>query len=134
MSKNIVFLFTLLLFARLGLSTQLLVPMDETQTNHLKAYGISYWALENGVVMEWLLNYKGGSFLFPHLSNLEEELNIRGVKYQVLTDGQVNQIKSKTVFLKRGDKYIEEDFFKYDDANKNQEVEILTNEFKDFDY
>lgn len=95
MLKKIVFLLTLFLFTRLGFSTQLLVPMDETQTNHLKAYGISYWALENGVVMEWLLNYKGGSFLFPHLTTLEEELNIRGVKYQILTDGQVNQIKSQ---------------------------------------
>jgi hypothetical protein len=95
MLKKFVFLLVLIFVARVGFSTQLLVPMDETQTNHLKAYGISYWALENGVVMEWLLNYKGGSFLFPHLSTLEEELNIRGVKYQVLTDGQVNQIKNQ---------------------------------------
>jgi len=57
-------------------STQLLVPMDDSQTNHLKAYGVAYWTLENGVTLEWLLNYKGGSFLFPHLQNIERELKI----------------------------------------------------------
>ena len=69
--------------------------MDDTQTNHLKAYGIAYWTLENGVIIEWLLNYKGGSFLMPHLTSIEEELIIRGVKYKVLTEGQVNQLKSE---------------------------------------
>jgi hypothetical protein len=62
----------------LGKSTQLLVPMDESQTNHLKAYGIAYWTLENNVTLEWLLNYRGGSFLMPHLKSIEEELIIRG--------------------------------------------------------
>jgi len=76
-------------------ATQLLIPMDNTQSNHLKAYGIAYWTLENGVIIEWLLNYKGGSFLMPHLQEIERELKIRGVKYQVLTDGQVNAIKTE---------------------------------------
>jgi hypothetical protein len=69
--------------------------MDTRQTNHLKAYGIAYWTLENGLTIEWLLNYRGGSFLMPHLKTIEEELKIRGVKYEVLTDGQVNQIKNE---------------------------------------
>lgn len=76
-------------------ATQILVPMDETQRNHLKAYGVAYWTLENNVTIEWLLNYKGGSFLMPHLKTLEEELIIRGVSYQILADGQVNQIRSQ---------------------------------------
>ena len=76
-------------------ATQLLVPMDESQNNHLKAYGIAFWTLENEVVIEWLLNYRGGSFLMPHLRAIEEELIIRGVKYEVLADGQVNQIKNQ---------------------------------------
>jgi hypothetical protein len=75
-------------------ASQLLVPMDESQNNHLKAYGIAFWTLENEVVIEWLLNYRGGSFLMPHLRTIEEELIIRGVKYEVLADGQVNQIKN----------------------------------------
>ena len=76
-------------------STQLLIPMDDSQSNHLKAYGIAFWTLENGLTIEWLLNYRGGSFLMPHLKTIEEELIIRGVKYQILADGQVNQIKSE---------------------------------------
>jgi hypothetical protein len=75
--------------------TQLLIPMDDSQSNHLKAYGIAYWTLENNVTIEWLLNYRGGSFLMPHLKSIEEELIIRGVKYEVLSDGQVNQIRSQ---------------------------------------
>jgi hypothetical protein len=69
--------------------------MDDAQTNHLKAYGIAYWTLENSVTIEWLLNYRGGSFLMPHLKSIEEELIIRGVRYEVLADGQVNQIRSQ---------------------------------------
>jgi hypothetical protein len=78
-----------------GYSTQLLIPMDDSQSNHLKAYGIAYWTLENGLTIEWLLNYRGGSFLMPHLKTIEEELIIRGVKYQILANGQVNHIKSE---------------------------------------
>jgi hypothetical protein len=68
MTKGVLILF---LFLSMGLrlqATQLLVPMDEKQTNHLKAYGIAFWTLENGLIIEWLLNYRGGSFLIPHSS------------------------------------------------------------------
>ena len=89
--------YILLLLTTLSLfncfSTQLLIPMDNKQSNHLKAYGIAFWTLENGLTIEWLLNYRGGSFLMPHLKTIEEELIIRGVKYEVLAEGQVNQIK-----------------------------------------
>ena len=67
--------------------------MDESQSNHLKAYGVSFFLLENEIVIEWLLNYKGGAFLIPHLSTIEEELVIRGVSYDILADGQVSEIK-----------------------------------------
>nr|WP_294860268.1 asparagine synthetase B [uncultured Fluviicola sp.] len=76
-------------------ASSILVPMDERQANHLKAYGVSFWVLENGVVMEWLLNYRGGSFLFPHLRTIEEELIIRGVSYEIVADGQVNAIRTE---------------------------------------
>lgn len=78
-----------------GRSTQLLIPMDESQTDHLKAYGIAFYCLENNVTVEWLLNYRGGSFLVPHLKTLEEELIIRNVRYEVLAEGQVNQIRTE---------------------------------------
>jgi hypothetical protein len=76
-------------------ASAILVPMDERQSNHLKAYGVSFWVLENNVVMEWLLNYRGGSFLFPHLRTIEEELIIRGVSYEIVADGQVNAIRTE---------------------------------------
>lgn len=87
-----VLLFTFFLTFQLN-AAQILVPMDKAQTNHLKAYGIAYYALENGVVIEWLLNYRGGSFLLPHLVALENELVIRGVSFEVVADGHINTIK-----------------------------------------
>lgn len=92
--KKILILF-ILLVSWSARASQLLVPMDDSQTDHLKAYGIAYWVLENDLVMEWLLNYRGGSFLLPHLKTIEEELTIRGVRYEVLTDGQVNSIRQQ---------------------------------------
>jgi len=93
--KKILILFVSIWWLSTFYATQLLIPMDARQTNHLKAYGIAYWTLENGLTIEWLLNYRGGSFLMPHLKTIEEELTIRGVKYEVLTDGQVNSIKNE---------------------------------------
>jgi len=92
--KAPLFLF-LLFFSQQVLASQILIPMDDAQKNHLKAYGIAYWTLENQVTIEWLLNYRGGSFLLPHLQSIEEELLLRNVSYQVLADGQVNQIKAQ---------------------------------------
>ena len=60
--------------------------MDESQKNHLKAYGIAYWAIDNDITIEWLLNYRGGSFLIPHLQSIEEEMIIRGVSYEINND------------------------------------------------
>jgi hypothetical protein len=93
--KKMLILSFLLLFSTFSKASQILVPMDDSQSNHLKAYGVAFWTLENEVVIEWLLNYRGGSFLMPHLRTIEEELIIRGVKYEILADGQVNQIKNQ---------------------------------------
>ena len=93
--KNYLFLISFLFSVLIGRATQILVPMDESQSNHLKAYGVAFWSLENDVVIEWLLNYRGGSFLFPHLRSIEEELLVRGVKYEILADGQINSIRNQ---------------------------------------
>ena len=66
--------------------------MDEKQPNHLKAYGISYWILQNDIEVDWLLNYRGGSFLVKYYQKFENELIIRGVGYEVISDAQSNQI------------------------------------------
>ena len=73
-------------------ASRILVPMDQSQANHLKAYGVAFWVLENGVEVEWLLNYRGGSFLMPNIAEIENECVIRGVSYQVIADVQASQI------------------------------------------
>ena len=63
-----------------------------TQTNHLKAYGITYWSLEKGNTAKWLLNYEGGSFLLEDNEATRNECKIRGVTFQVISDTQAAQI------------------------------------------
>ena len=73
-------------------ASYILISMDENQKNHLKAYGITYWVLNNGIQADWMLNYRGGSFCFKHLAPLEKECLVRGVSYEIIADGQYNQI------------------------------------------
>nr|WP_240324919.1 asparagine synthetase B [Lutibacter oceani] len=63
-----------------------------TQTNHLKAYGITYWSLQKGNTAKWLLNYEGGSFLLEDNEATRNECKIRGVTYQVISDTQAEII------------------------------------------
>jgi hypothetical protein len=71
----------------------LLVPMDDAQSNHLKAYGITFAALTDGVRSEWLLNYRGGSFLLPDLPGLRRSALLAGVSFEALDDGRVAAIR-----------------------------------------
>lgn len=73
-------------------AAHILIPMDETQKNHLKAYGITYWVLDKGIETYWLLNYRGGSFAFPNNPLFEKECLTRGITYEIIPDGQFNQI------------------------------------------
>ncbi len=66
--------------------------MDHSQKNHLKAYGIAYWVLENQVKVDWLLNYRGGSFITKHHKTIENELVIRGVSFEVIPDSKYTSI------------------------------------------
>ena len=75
-------------------ASQILVPMDNNQRNHLKAYGIAYWMLSQEQDVNWLLNYRGGSFMFAHNQKFENELVIRGVSYEVISDAQASEIVS----------------------------------------
>lgn len=69
-----------------------LVPMDTRQGNHLKAYGAAFWVLEQGQNVDWLLNYRGGSFLIASDGALEQELQVRGVHFERLSGAQSAQI------------------------------------------
>ncbi|PWK18034.1 asparagine synthetase B [Xanthomarina spongicola] len=64
----------------------------ETQKNHLKAYGITYWTLEKQLKVKWLLNYRGGSFLLPDTEEIQRECQIRGVSFEILSDAKTESI------------------------------------------
>ncbi|WP_423998580.1 asparagine synthetase B [Maribacter sp. IgM3_T14_3] len=92
MSKIITSIFFLLLTVQLFASS-ILIPMDaDTQKNHLKAYGITYWVLAKQQKVQWLLNYRGGSFLLPDGESIRKECQIRGVSFEILSDVQANGI------------------------------------------
>ncbi|MCS6991857.1 MAG: hypothetical protein NZL95_08345 [Chitinophagales bacterium] len=70
----------------------ILLPMDLSQTDHLKAYGVAYWVLTQGYKVDWMLNYRGGSFSFPWFAAGENECLVRGVAYEIVPDVQYQAI------------------------------------------
>lgn len=70
----------------------MLIPMDQAQKNHLKAYGIAFWILKQDVELSWLLNYRGGSFMVKYNKLIENECAIRGVSYEIIADAQSTAI------------------------------------------
>ena len=73
-------------------SSYILIPMDETQKNHLKAYGIAFISIQNTGKVDWLINYRGGSFLIKNYSEIEKECKLRGVSYIIISDAQSSKI------------------------------------------
>jgi len=84
----------LLLSLSTAWASRILVPMDETQLNHLKSYGLTYWWLNQGGEANWVLNYRGGSFLFPHETSIEEACKLRGIRYEVISEADANALFS----------------------------------------
>ena len=84
--KNLIIVVFFSFFFNNAIASYIFIPMDEGQTDHLKAYGIAFWTLEKGSTCDWLLNYKGGSFALPYIKEFEKECLIRGVKYEVITE------------------------------------------------
>jgi len=74
------------------ISASLLIPMDKAQTNHLKSYGLAFWVLQKGVEIEWLLNYRGGSYLIPYHEVIENECIVRNISYEVVSNVQASSI------------------------------------------
>ncbi len=95
MLKKISFFLFLTFIAGALQAAWLLIPMDETQKNHLKSYGIAYWVLEKELEVKWLLNYRGGSFLMQHSPDVQNECVVRGVSFEVLTDSRAAAILSE---------------------------------------
>ncbi len=93
MFKTRLLIFVFLIYAITAKASFLLLPMDDTtQQNHLKAYGITYWAIDKQYKVNWLLNYRGGSFLISDAAEIRRECQIRGVSFEILSDGQTQTI------------------------------------------
>ncbi|WP_272148663.1 asparagine synthetase B [Tenacibaculum aiptasiae] len=87
--KKYIYIVALLLFSNSIWASFIYVPMShDNQKNHLKAYGIVYYALQNGLKAKWLLNYDGGAFLMENNEAVEKECKIRGVSYQIISDAR----------------------------------------------
>jgi hypothetical protein len=88
-----IFIYLFLVFVLPAKANFILLPMDDvSQKNHLKAYGITYWCLDKQYKASWLLNYRGGSFLLPDAPEIRKECQIRNVSFELLSDGEANQI------------------------------------------
>lgn len=87
-------LLTILLFLLpyMSFGLKILIPMDETQTNHLKAYGVCYAVLEKGGSAQWLLNYRGGSFLTDFSEDIAKICRVRNVKFEQIADAAAEHI------------------------------------------
>lgn len=84
----VIFIFS---FTACGASS-LLIPMDGSQRDHLKAYGIAYYILKKGLEVDWLLNYRGGSFMITWNKEIEDECVVRGVTFERVSEANANTI------------------------------------------
>jgi hypothetical protein len=72
---------------------RMLIPMDDGQTNHLKAYGLAYAAIKAGMQAEWLLNYRGGSFLLPDAPELRRRASLDGISAEAMSDASLSALR-----------------------------------------
>ncbi|MBA4251450.1 MAG: asparagine synthetase B [Chlorobiaceae bacterium] len=89
-----ILLFIFFSFFNLFGQAKIFVPMDLTQTDHLKAYGVAFRALDQGLKVDWLLNYKSGSFMIDYADKLTLEMRLEGVSFSLLDQADVIQIYS----------------------------------------
>ena len=80
MRTILIFIF----FSQFGFPQKILIPMDQSQKNHLKAYGAAFWTLEQEINVEWILNYRGGAFMIDSYPEVERECRIRGISYEII--------------------------------------------------
>ncbi|MCK5075956.1 MAG: hypothetical protein KAR38_06245 [Calditrichia bacterium] len=94
MNLKILFLTLLIIFniSKACYSQYMLVPMDHSQRNHLKAYGIAYKAIQSKGKVEWLLNYRGGSFVCPAIPTLQKMAKLKDTSFELLDGADLNEI------------------------------------------
>lgn len=122
------FIFVLTVFVSLTAQSKLLINMDLQQNDHLKAYGVTYNALTKGMTADWLLNYRGGSFLLDYSEDLALTCKLKGVSYELLSSSQTVDILAyvqsdeqnmDVVRLEKAPKiavFVPEGFLPWDDA------------------
>jgi len=148
----------LLAFSGITHAQKILIPMDLKQTDDLKAYGIAYWALTKNIEVDWLLNYRGGSFMLDGVEAVAAECRIRGVLFEDLSGSQASQIYAEVqaennnmdaVRLEKAPKiavYVPPNFLPWDDAvtlvmeyaeipyEKVWDVEVLQDKLPKYDW
>jgi hypothetical protein len=85
-------LFLFLIPTLTSQASYLLIPMDGSQKNHLKAYGIAYYLLKKDLEVDWLLNYRSGSFMVNYFPAIENECVVRGISFEIISDSKANSI------------------------------------------
>lgn len=90
--KHLLIFFASLIFAGHAEAQYALIPMGSAQTNHLKAYGVIFNHLEDGNTAQWLLNYRGGSFLTDETSDIVRNSRIRGVYVETISNSEAARI------------------------------------------
>ncbi|HNW99183.1 MAG TPA: asparagine synthetase B [Bacteroidales bacterium] len=90
--KRTLIIFFLTTFSLFAKANYIFITMGEDQKNHLKAYGIAYYALQKDIEISWLLNYEGGSFMMPYSEVIEKESIIRGITYEIIANTQASAI------------------------------------------
>lgn len=159
MQKAIIIILSLFFAWNIYSQQKLLIPMDaNSQTDHLKAYGIAYRHLLHGRELDWLLNYRGGSFMFDYSTDLENECKDKGVSYENISGTQAAQIYAEVqdeknnmdvVRLEKVAKlavYVPSNVLPWDDAvrvaldyaeipyDKLWDEEVLEGKLKDYDW
>jgi hypothetical protein len=146
----------MLLLLSAALSAEILIPMDRVQGNHLKAYGVAFEALKDQLVVKWLLNYRGGSFLIPTSAEVIANCNIRGVRYENIDSAQsaaiyleIQEANMEAVTLEKEPKiavYIPPNTLPWDDAvsmaleyaeidyDRLWDDEVLSGKLTDYDW
>lgn len=104
--RRLLLLLFITIFASTVSAQRLLIPMDLTQADHLKAYGIAYFALESGMKVDWLLNYRGGSFMMDYDDGVEQECRLRGVTVESNVDegavyNEIEETNADVVLLEK---------------------------------
>ena len=95
MKQRLIFLLLLLVSVTLVRANAILIPMDNAQSNHLKAYGIAYKVLKDDQDVDWLLNYRGGSFMMQQTAAIETECRVRGVSFETISDAKAASIRQQ---------------------------------------